>query len=245
VAWHLATAFEKVGHQINEIYDRKIEHAEAITNKLYNTEPVDDLYFENSDSEIFILAVSDDQITKVAQELLVPEFSLVLHTSGTQPLDVLMGYDFEPGVLYPLQTLTKGKYIDFLDVPFCIEALETEALSKIQALASTITDRVEVISSEQRRVLHLAAVLANNFTNHLLHLANNILDAEALEFDLLHSLIAETVNKAMDIGPAKAQTGPALRGDVKTMKMHLELLAENPELSNLYEVFSKSIIANK
>ena len=245
MAWHLATVLEKAGHQINEVYDRKIENAELITNQLYNTEPVDELYFENSDSQIFILAVSDDQIEAVVSELVVPELSIVLHTSGTQPIDVLMGYDFEPGILYPLQTLTKGKYVDFRDVPLCIEAIDTEVLSKISALAATISERVEVISSEQRSILHLAAVVANNFTNHLLHLASNILDAEELEFDLLHSLIAETVNKAMEIGPAKAQTGPALRGDAKTMRMHLQLLAENPELSNLYEVISKSIIANK
>lgn len=245
VAWHLALALERAGHTINEVYSRDIIKAEQLANSLYNSDPVDDLDFETSTSDVFIIAVPDDAIEVVARQLLVPTNALVAHTSGSQPIDILMGYDFEPAVFYPLQTFTKGTELDIQEVPFCIEALNAESLKLVQALAKTVSRRVEIISSEQRKTLHLAAVFACNFSNHLFHLASNVLEADELEFDLLHSLIAETVNKALEIGPARAQTGPAIRGDQRTMKKHLDLLVDNPELHNLYQQLSQSIVANK
>lgn len=245
VGWHLAIQLEKAGHTVNEVFSRDIAHAEKLTDALYTTAATDSLDFTESDSEVFLLAVPDDKLDWVASEILVPEGSIVAHTAGSKPLSVLSGYEFSAAVFYPLQTLTKGKLVDFSDVPLCIEAEDDDVLKRLLALAKTLSSRVEVVTTEQRAVLHVAAVFACNFTNHLLHLASNIVEAEDLDFEILHPLVAETINKAMEMGPAASQTGPAIRGDVRTMDRHLHYLDDNPELKRLYQLLSISIIANR
>jgi predicted short-subunit dehydrogenase-like oxidoreductase (DUF2520 family) len=148
------------------------------------------------------------------------------------------------GVFYPLQSFTKEKAIDLSDVPFCIEASSTRVHEVLFSIARSLSSKVVVLDSEQRKVLHLAAVFANNFTNHMLFWAKTLLDAEGLDFNLLKPLTKETVEKAFFLMPELAQTGPARRGDYKTMKSHLDQIEANPELSKLYQELSKSIQFN-
>lgn len=241
----MAMQLERVGHHVMEIYSRDMERAQAFASLFYTVVPQDHLDFTDSGADIFMLCLPDDALDKVLPYLQVPPDSIVVHTAGSRSLEVLQGYDFAPGVFYPLQSLTKGKAIDFSDVPLLIEAEDEDTTTRLLKLASTLSKRVEVISSDERAVLHVAAVFASNFSNHMLHLASNIVEAEGLPFNLLHSLIVETVNKSLAIGPGAAQTGPAIRGDVKTIDKHLDYLAPNPDLWRLYQLLSQSIVANR
>lgn len=159
-------------------------------------------------------------------------------------MDVLEHLEINYGVFYPLQTFTKEKAIDFSDVPICIEASSTRVHEVLFAIARSLSQKVVVMDSKDRKVLHLAAVFTNNFCNHLLFRAKTITDAEGIDFQLLKPLARETMEKAFFLTPELAQTGPARRGDQGTMKKHLAMLDGNTELQNLYKTLSINIQYN-
>lgn len=245
VTWHLAQALEKVGYKINEIYARDTEQASQVAANLYHCEIKDTLDFSDSSSELFILAVSDDAIYGVASQLILPEGSILVHTSGTKSLDELVSASDEStgcGVFYPLMTFTKGKKVDWQDVPFCIESYEPEVEKYLMNIAKKLSKSVQFVTTEERQALHISAVFACNFTNHLLAIAKEITEANQLDFNLLKPLINATFTKALTSKhPASVQTGPAIRHDASTIRMHLELLDEDKHLTKVYQLLTKSI----
>jgi predicted short-subunit dehydrogenase-like oxidoreductase (DUF2520 family) len=159
-------------------------------------------------------------------------------------MDILKSAAKNYGVFYPLQTFSKNKKADFKTIPICLEANNTSTLKVIQSLGKSISNNVRTINSEQRKVVHLSAVFACNFTNHFYAIASDILASKKLSLDILKPLIEETANKIKNNSPAKMQTGPAIRGDKKTMNAHLKLL-ENKEYKKLYKLMSESIMKLK
>jgi len=243
VAWHLAPALDNTEYAVREVYSRNAKNAAAIVDKLYEAEVKSSLDFSDSASRIFILAVSDDAIQDVVQELRLPQDSILVHVSGSQPLSIL-GYAATPniGVFYPLQTFTKGKRVDFQNVPILVESENGETEKAVLSMAKTLSKKVLKISSEERKALHVAAVFASNFTNHMFTIAGNIMEYHGLSFDLLKPLIAETLNKGLEIGPQKAQTGPARRGDLEILDRHMEFLSEDEDIAEIYKVISQHIV---
>ncbi|CAN0464989.1 unnamed protein product, partial [Phaeothamnion confervicola] len=196
-----------------------------------------------STSKIFIISVSDDAIQEVAQKLVLPDDAIVVHTSGSQPLSMLDDSGSQNmGVFYPLQTFTKAKKVDFKSVPIFIESESSEVEKALIKMGKAISGKVKRINSEERKALHIAAVFASNFTNHMLTIAKNLAKENDLDFEVLKPLIAETLNKSLEIGPEKSQTGPASRGDFEILERHMEFLKENPELAEIYKVISQHII---
>src|SRR5687767_13519786 len=202
LAWHLAPALDNTDFPVKEIFSQRSKHAAALADRLYQAEVRRSLDFSESPSSVFIIAVSDDAIQGIAQEIVLPENAILVHTSGSQPLNVL-GYAGTPniGVLYPLQTFTKNKKIDFKEVPFFIESENSETDAVLTSMANAISKKVFRSSSNDRKALHIAAVFASNFTNHMLTIAKEILEDHDLDLELLTPLIAETINKALAIGP--------------------------------------------
>ena len=195
--------------------------------------------FKNiSDADIYIIAVNDDSINPVSQHF-TNKSGLVVHTSGSMPLSVLAD-SVRRGVFYPLQTISKERKIDFSEVPICIEAERSEDYELLRELANTISAQVQIMTSEQRKFVHLAAVFVNNFTNHLYHIGNELCNEAGVPFTILNQLILETAKKATQMPVINAQTGPAVRNDKLTMKKHLELL-NNEEYREIYSVLSNSI----
>ncbi|MEZ4901213.1 MAG: Rossmann-like and DUF2520 domain-containing protein [Spirosomataceae bacterium] len=249
VAWHLAQALEHAGHHIIEVYSRDTRNARRLVNKLYDTHVVPDLDFAESSAELLILAMPDDALADVISHIVLPENCMVVHTSGTKTLieldsliSIYSDVPAQTGVFYPLQTFSKEVPIDFADIPMCIEASNPQAEQVLIQLAHDISNVVYLVSSEERRILHVAAVFACNFTNHLLSIAERLLRAENLTFDLLKPLIQETIRKALEVpNPAMVQTGPARRGDLQTIDQHLKYLEQYPQWQGLYEVLSESI----
>lgn len=191
-----------------------------------------------ADADIYILAVSDDSIAKVAP-FLKEKKGLVAHTSGSVPLKSL-GDLHKSGVFYPLQTFSEGRAINFNEVPICVEALHKQDMDLLKKLAGLISLEVHEITSEQRKSLHLAAVFVNNFSNYLFTIGHDICTEHNLPFSMLTPLIKETVNKLETLQPIDSQTGPAKRNDVKTMESHLNLL-KNKNYQDIYSLFSKLI----
>jgi predicted short-subunit dehydrogenase-like oxidoreductase (DUF2520 family) len=243
VAWHLAPALDNTDFAVREVYSRNRAHAEALVDKLYEADVKDSLDFSNSPSSIFIIAVPDDAIQSVVQEIVLPDEAILVHTSGSQPLSAL-GYAAIPGigVFYPLQTFSKSKKVDFADVPIFVESENPGTEKVLIAMAKAISKNVHQITSQERKAMHVAAVFASNFTNHMLLIAQQIMKESNLNFDWLKPLIAEMINKSISIGPEQAQTGPARRGDFEILDRHMEFLQHDEQRAEIYKVISQHII---
>jgi predicted short-subunit dehydrogenase-like oxidoreductase (DUF2520 family) len=244
LSWHLAQDLEKAGHVIPLIYSRNRENAEILAGQLYDTAVIEEPDFRGFDLDVLILAVADDAIQVFSNQISVEEDTVVVHCAGSVPLSVLEHLVENYGVFYPLQTFTIEKGVEFRDVPLCIESSSARVHDILFSVGKSLGCRVVVMDSEQRKCLHLAAVFACNFTNHMLFQAKAILDAEGLDFSLLKPLAKETIEKAFLLMPELAQTGPAVRNDRKTLQMHLDQIENNPELSELYQRISDSIFRN-
>ena len=236
VASHLYKAFSKTKNiKVNQWFNRSLKAIEIYKNDVAIT---DDLY-KLVDADIYIIAVSDDAIAKLSSQLPF-ENKLVVHTSGCVNVHDLDKKN-KRGVLYPLQTFSKGTEMDFANVPICIETIDKSSYPILKELAMSMGSPTKRINSEQRKVLHLAAVFVNNFTNQLYRVGHEITESQGAEFDLLKPLILETAKKVQDMSPYMAQTGPAKRNDKKTLKKHLKLLENNQHHKHLYELLTMSI----
>ncbi len=244
VSWHLEKGLAKAGHRIETVYSRNLSNAKALADLFLECSFTDQLDFSKSSSELFILAVSDKALTEVISKIKIPPNAIILHTSGSTSMEVLNKFPHY-GVLYPIQTFTKEKEIIISEVPFGLEASDDLTFQKIHGVAVSLSKNIQAISSEQRKLIHIAAVFACNFSNHLFSISDEILKKEGLNFSILESLIKETVTKGLEIGPAKAQTGPAIRRDEETISKHLDYLKSDPELQELYRIFSERIKNNK
>ncbi len=243
LAWHLAPALDNAGFVVKEVHSRNPKHAAELTGRLYQAEVKATLDFSTSPSSIFIIAASDDSIESIAQEIILPEDAFLIHTSGSQPLSILQyAATANTGVLYPLQTFSKSKKVDFKDTPVFIESNNAETEELLIQLAKAISNKVNKIGSEERKALHVAAVFASNFSNHMLTLSKKILEQNSLSFDLLKPLILETINKSLSVGPENAQTGPARRGDLEILDKHIDFLKEDETLTEIYKLVSQDIL---
>lgn len=240
VATHLGRAFKMAGQTIIQVWSRDIDHAKELADTI-GSEAISDIDDLNTSADLYIIAVSDDAIRSVASQLKVGD-KLIVHTSGSTPLDALDGASSHTGVFYPLQTFSKNKAVDFRQIPIAIEANNDEDLAVIRSIADRLSERVTELDSGQRKALHVAAVFACNFTNHLFALSQELLEANKLDFDLIRPLIAETVGKINLNDPISVQTGPAVRNDLAIINSHLEMLKDQPEMYEIYEKLSQSIV---
>lgn len=243
VAWHLAPALENAGHYVKEVYSKSGKSAVKLIGNLYDAQLKENLDFSESPAQIFILAIPDDAIKSVAQEIVLPEQSILVHTSGTKGLDEL---DYAAasanGVFYPLQTFSKVRPVSFDKIPFFIESDNKQAAEILSKMAQSISKSVNFATSEQRAKMHLAAVFACNFTNHLMRISQDLLAEAKIDFNLLRPLIAETIEKSINLSPEEAQTGPAKRGDIETLDKHMEMLAGNESVQEIYRMISQHIL---
>lgn len=236
VATHVVQRFVEQGGRVRFIASRTPNGAHALASAA-GAEPktIEELAADRSAIPL-ILAVNDDQI-----QALSVQFStrFLVHTSGSVSMDTLQSE--RRGVLYPLQSFSKNREVDWNTLPICIEAASLDDRDQLHTIAKLLGHRVEHVSSEERRKLHLAAVVVNNFVNYLYQASAEYLNAHGLAFDCVHPLMRETVEKAIAISPSSAQTGPARRNDQQTILAHLEALSGQPELQDLYRRLSDAI----
>ena len=171
----------------------------------------------------------------------MPKEKIIAHTSGATSSKVFQHFFENYGVFYPLQTFSKERKADFEKLPFCIDGSNQNTQEKLLALANMICPNVYLINDKQRSVLHVAAVFANNFTNYLIAISEQIIVKENIPFDLLKPLINETVAKINENTPQSMQTGPARRGDKATLEKHQQYLDKYPDYRKIYELLSNYI----
>lgn len=242
VAWHLAKKLYESGFEILEIYSRNPENAQLLAQEV-QAQVKKDLDFSANPPDLLLISVSDNALAEVIDKIKVIAPTIVAHTSGSIGIEIFEERGYSVGVFYPLQTFSKDREIDFSKVPICLEAIDEKTYIFLEQIAQKISKNVSRINSEQRRILHIAAVFACNFVNHLLAISKNILDEKQLDFDLLKPLIEETISKALIASHPKAvQTGPAVRKDNLVMQKHLDFLVGNPNYQEIYQILSKSIM---
>ncbi len=237
VATHLYKAFAKVENvTVVQVYNRQLKGLEHFNNQVAITTLLSDL----KKADVYIISIADDAIAKFSKTLSLKN-ELVVHTSGSIAMDNLDDHN-KKGVFYPLQSFTKGKDIDFKQIPICIEAYNKKDEILLTQLANSISENVHIINSKQRKSLHLAAVFVNNFVNHLYTIGEDICQKNNVSFDILKPLIQETAKKIIDLSPADSQTGPAKRNDKKVIALQLSEL-KNKTQQDIYQIITQSITA--
>lgn len=235
VAHHLIGAFlQSPEIQVVQVFARDKSSLAAFSGQIPVTDKLDEL----AEADLYIIAVSDDAIGPVSMQMRF-ENRLVAHTSGGVAIDGLSSHP-RRGVFYPLQTFSKNKPVDFHTVPVCLEATSPDDYAILEKAARSISDHVYKIDSSQRKALHVAAVFANNFTNHLYKMAGDICADNQIPFEILQPLIAETAEKIRTLSPRQAQTGPAKRHDDGTIAAHLQFLSDENQ-RNIYTLLTQSI----
>lgn len=239
VASHLGRALKRAGIEIRSIYSLHPEHAVELAERLGIGSAGSIDHGEFSGTDAIIISVKDESIAEVVSKLAGSK-AILIHTSGGVPADVLGKGSSRYGIIYPLQTFTKNRDMDFSEIPLFIEASDEKTLSEIKELSHKLSSTVTEADSAQRKILHVAAVFACNFTNHMYDIASRIMDEAGLPYSMLHPLIKETAAKAVSMPPSQAQTGPAVRGDNQVMDAHLDRINDE-KLKDIYIALSNSI----
>lgn len=238
VATHLATALYEHSIDVIQVYSRTLESASALANQVGAT-PVTDLKEVIDYADIYLFSLKDSVLENVIAQM--PNNSrLWIHTAGSLSLDIFRNYTTHYGVLYPFQTFTKNRQLNWREIPIFVEASDNDSLNTIKAIAKQLSNKIFDLSSEERKYLHLTGVFACNFTNHMYTLSKQFLDKINLPFDVVLPLIDETVSKVHDLIPEEAQTGPAIRYDENVINKHLSLI-EDDIVKQIYKVISDNI----
>ena len=210
LATHLSKALQEAGHDIVQVFSRTASSAQQLAGKL-GCAMTTSIEAVRPDADIYIYSVSDAILGELIARTPLPDGALCLHTAGSIPMSVFAPRCQRYGVFYPLQTFSKDRPVKFEEIPLFIEGYTPEVTATLREMGQEISRQVIEASSEQRRHLHLAAVFACNFTNHLYAIAAELLEHQGLPFDALRPLIRETAAKIETLAPAAAQTGPAMR----------------------------------
>ena len=242
VGTHMAKILNKQGYTIRGVCSRTTQSARTLA-RLFRADAWADPALVPADAQFYFLCVNDENLPDVVKKM--PDTQgLVMHTSGTLPLDILNRFA-NHAVMYPFQTFSKNRETDFSIIPVCIEAPDKKNLQAVKKVAKAISDDVRVMDSKQRQYAHLAGVFCCNFSNFMFVAATDILREQKIEFNILVPLILEFFEKTISMDAWKAQTGPAIRGDYGIIESHLNLLENKPGYHEIYRVLSEQIMERK
>lgn len=240
VAAFFGKALLEKGHSIVQLYGRNREKANALAAECH-CDPVSQINDINEQADLYLIAVSDRAIPEIAAQWKLTN-KLLVHTAGSVPIRILENASANYGVLYPLQSISK-MLPPLTEVPLLVNANTADNSCLLMDLAAEISSNVRLADDASRMKWHLAAVMLNNFGNFLAILAHAYCEKEQIDFQLLMPLIKETALRLEKESAAHLQTGPAVRGDQATIEMHLQMLANYPELKSLY-VFMSTLIGS-
>lgn len=239
LATHLANAFDLSGYTIHQIISRNESTGKTLAAKYSAFFDTKSQNIDTSSDYVFI-AISDNNIESVIKDI-ITEKPLFVHCAGSVSLNTIAVYKPNTAIFYPLQTFTKNRNLNYFEIPVFIEANNELNLKKIKQLADSFSNNVNELNSAKRLILHLSAVVSNNFTNHLIYESEKLLHNENMPLKWLYPLLSETIQKAFEFGPGNSQTGPAARNDEKTLKLHLDILDNQQSLKEIYKIISEQI----
>ena len=237
VAFHLTRALIENTFNVRQIFNRTLARAEEIgeANRISYTDKISEI----DKADLYIIACSDDGIEEFSHYIPYDDV-LVVHTSGSSPMSALKG-KYRKGVLYPLQTFTKGRQLRYDEIPFFVEAEYPEDVENLRSLAYRISNDVHVLDFAKRMEIQMCGVWASNFVNYMYKVSGDICEKNGVPFDVLLPLIKETANKVEEMSPYDAQTGPARRGNETIINRHLDLLEDDSKLYDIYQTITNAI----
>lgn len=240
VGHNFGKAFRQAGYVINEIYSRTQKSAMLLSQTL-NCDYTTDLSKIKPNTDLIILAVNDDALESVIDQIKIKD-KIMVHTSGSTPISVFEGKDYKQfGIFYPVQSFSKNETESLEPIPICVEGNNQNTEDLLYSLASSVSTKVYAMDSEKRKALHVAAVFANNFTNHMFFIADDILRQNKISFEVIRPLLEKTADKIKTESPLNAQTGPAVRNDRKVIDNHLEYLKNHKEYREIYDKVTTNI----
>lgn len=239
LATHLSFALKGAGHEILQIFSRSHNSASGLAEKL-NVPFTIDVPSINRQADIYFYAVSDDALPSLLSLDIAPD-AIHVHTAGSVSMDVFNNKKKYFGVFYPLQTFSKNKIVDFRKIPVFIEGSDKRVEAVLELLANQMGEKSYKADSAQRLKLHVAAVFASNFVNHLYNISSDLVQTTGFSFDVMKPLILETADKINYLSPSDAQTGPAKRNDIGVIHKHLKQISDSSDLSALYQTLTKMI----
>lgn len=240
VAASLCKELYRSGYTVDMVVSRTEKNGESLAGSVSAIWSQNLIFPETTG--LIIVAVPDNTLENVLNGIECDRNVVVAHTAGSYGTDVFPEKIRKKGVFYPLQTFSAGRSINFTEVPFLLESADEETRKILFEVASTLSDKIFFTDTEHRRMIHLAAVFACNFTNHMLTAGNEIVRNAGFQMNILEPLVRETLSKALEQGPERSQTGPAFRNDTITIEKQLSLLSSNPEFKQLYTSVTQSII---
>ena len=241
LATNLAVALQESGHTIIQVFSRTHQSAEQLAQRV-GASAVTALDQLAQDADIYIISITDSALASLDYSAF-PSHSLVVHTAGSIPMDVIPLK--RSGVFYPMQTFSRQRIVDFQEIPIFVEATSEDDWQFLTDFALTINNKVYRLSSADRLYLHLAAVYCSNFVNHCYAMSSEILSQHGIPFSVMLPLVDEVAAKVHEVSPKEAQTGPAVRHDENVIRHHLALLGNNPQLQEIYAIMSKHIANDK
>ncbi len=241
VATHLATSLNKIsGVSILQIISKNKSHARHLAMKV-KADAANELSRLKTNFDILIFAVNDDALEEILPAMELPNNKILCHTAGSISSTIFQKYSRHYGVIYPLQTFSKNKEIDWRDIPILLTASDDHTEKRLSHLAKQLSKKIQVITDEQRFALHVAAIFACNFSNATMTISQLLCHEKDLDFSLLHPLLAETMEKALRNGPKHSQTGPAKRGDRTVIEKHVKFLEEKEKEKEIYKLLTEYI----
>lgn len=238
LATSLARELHSIGHQVLQVCSRTEESARALADSI-GSEAITDIAKIATDADLYIFSVKDSSLQQLIEQMPATG-GIWVHTAGSIPQTIFEKHHNNYGVIYPFQTFSKDRKVNFEEIPVFIEASHPKSLETLRNFVATFSRKATVISSEQRKYIHLCGVFACNFVNHMYAQAGNILASQGIPFNVLLPLIDETAQKVHELMPQEAQTGPAIRYDENVINKHISLLEDRSQRL-LYELLSKSI----
>ena len=240
VATVLGRLIKAAGHDIVQVVSRSMNNAGVLATEL-GCSAAANFGEMKKDADLYIAAMSDAALNEIKENINLGD-KVIVHTAGSISKDVLNAVSANYGVMYPLQSLNKESNCNEIKIPLLIDGNNDDTLQLIQQLADSISPMVSVMTDDNRLKLHVAAVIANNFTNHLYSLAYDFCKKEGIDFEMLQPLIEETALRLKKHSPAEMQTGPAKRKDIITLDKHLRILNTHPQLRSVYLKMTDSIM---
>jgi len=182
----------------------------------------DDVASAADDVDVVVIATPDDAVADVAAAIRPRPSTVVLHLSGSLGLDVLAPHARRAALhpLVPLPTPEVGAQRLAAGPTFAVAG---DPMAR--RMAEALGGRVVEVADADRPAYHAAAVIAANHVVALLGQVERVAASAGLPLDAFLDLTRAAVDDVARLGPRRALTGPAVRGDWATLASHLEALA--------------------
>ncbi|HXF13396.1 MAG TPA: DUF2520 domain-containing protein [Terriglobales bacterium] len=208
--------------------------------------------FGQSDAQVLWLCVPDAKIARAAvtfsQSHAKAKFAF--HSSGVLSSDALSSLrdaGARVASVHPLMTFVKGSVPELTGVPFAIEG-DPSAVRVARGIVRNLGGRVVAIKKRDKVAYHAFATMICPLLVSLLAASEKAATLAGISAsdsrNRMLPIIRQTLHNYEKLGPARAFSGPIVRGDVETISAHLKVLTKVPPAKNAYSALARAALAS-